>query len=883
MYRVSPTEPNPTHHVLLRDRNGREVALILSDEKGNPLAQFNENPVETTALKQTSGSSSYADYDYPYSPIVQDDLSGGRGGLDFERDSTKYYDSFRCKSGRANKAYAGPQEQWPTGLYEHDQHVPGDVTWQRLTGSGQFLYLRFQASGSYTAAYLWLLLRYKGEPNNLSAYIYSDNAGALNAQIDSAVIAYSNLNDILSEWLIKHLAGAGAISSGSYYWVVLEANSADDDDNCWMVGARSGADPAIGAGYQSATLFTNPSVSAPLLYYQLKPSFADQTCIGFEYKEAMYFVISPASGAPQLFIMGDRGVADSNAGQLGRLIDGSKTWEFDEFLNVPVQIIDGLGRLERTPYRLLENGNTATALVNATGDNWTIQQDTTTEYVIHGDRPREITGHGLTAPVTDVLVSTTGVVYFCMGSGVTVRRMREYTNAGTWTREFADEAAGTKADFMVYKPVAKKIVMASNQDAAGDVSVSTMSNVSVPAWGDALTWDAAKVVDSRYRRIMGMIVYPDASGDEAVWVLKTDMPYILGSGDPYPAGLEEMKALRSFNNGKNPLRHGLYLYFPISSGWERFYGNQYDDIGPNLGEGLPANRRGPIVDSAGYPGKYFVAIDAGPDGYSSILDSDGWHERYRAPKGERITMLYYQPTPGACLDRLWIFQGNDLIYLPFPSESVNELEDSAYPYTHEFAITLSRMHAGMFDVMKIVKKIKVQSENLARDTCWLELDYRTNENESWTAFTDAFVTSPTQEIDLSAVYGLSGKRLQFRLRGYTTDASQSPQFLAIIVNAVIRTDVKYMCLLNFRLMDSESFLSNDGEETLTAMQRQKVLKDFADASTDSMLWMQSTSPLYHDRLIFLNPIETKQARSKSEEGNPFLKDVFICRASVQEA
>jgi hypothetical protein len=121
--RVSPTEQRPTHHISLKDRSGKVIGLTLCDDKGdvikNPAGAFSKKPVDTTAMKQTSGGSSYNDYDYPYSPIVQDDLSGGRGNIDFERDTTKFYDSFRTRSGRENRAYAGPAETYTTGAHHN--------------------------------------------------------------------------------------------------------------------------------------------------------------------------------------------------------------------------------------------------------------------------------------------------------------------------------------------------------------------------------------------------------------------------------------------------------------------------------------------------------------------------------------------------------------------------------------------------------------------------------------------------------------------------------------------------------------------------------------------------------------------------------------------
>lgn len=887
MIRVSPLEPFPTHHFALKDRSGRTLGLTVVDEAGvsRPFRDeriYIKNPVETTAQKQTSGSSSYADYDYPYSPIVQDDLSGGRGSIDFERDSTKYYDSYRCRSSRQNKAYAGPLEQWATGLRNQNQTMPNDVRWVNLYSTQRYLYKRFQASASYTVGLAWLLVRRVGTPADLTVAIYSDSAGNLDAELTSISVDYTRMDDVLSEWLNETITQA--LTNGVYYWIVIYGGANDSALKHWKVAVNN----ASGTTYYSTSFDTTPTAAGYDLYYRLTDANTTKTCIPYEYKEQQYFAISGTSGAPKLYIAGDRGTADANTGQLTKLIDASKSWVTNEWAGFVVQITDGLGKLEPQTWRTIVS-NTATELV--VSEAWTITHDTTTEYSILGTKLTEITGHGLTAPITSVLVSVTGVIYFCMGDSVTVRRMREYTSAGTWTREYADETATTKATFMVYKPQSQKIVIGNNSDVSGNVSVSHSSNATIPDWGTALTWAAAINVDSKYRRINGMITHPDGSGTEAVWVFKTDMPFIVpGTGNPYPVTIEEMKTVRGPNNGVNPIRHGVYLYFPMLQGLERYYGGQFDDIGPNLGEGLPTNRRGPIISMVGYPGKFFIAIDAGSSGYSSVMDSGGWHERHRSPKGQRITTMAFQVTPGSGLDRLWIWQGNDLIWLPFPSESTNELEDAQYPYTPEFAITLARMHAGMFDVQKLVKKIKLQTESLEVNTtngepiCWFELDYRLNQDEAWTTISDIFSESPTQEVDFTKQYGVAGKRLQIRLRGYTTDASKTPVLLAIIVGAVIRVDVKnFYGPFTFLIKDDERVGVRELDSAYTAEEKLKLFEDWGDASNDSMLKMNSIASICDEKMIFLNVGTRRQIAFKSAADNPFKGDAYLVSATMQEA
>ena len=883
--RVDPKIPNPTHHISLQDRNGKTVGLILCDDKGQPVSTvsnlFNKLPVDTTAQKQTSGGSSYNDYEYPYSPIVQDDLSGGRGNLDFERDSTKFYDSFRARSGRSNKAYAGPQEFYASGLRSSDENMPESVSWHKLTGTQRYLYRRFQASATYTAATAWLLLRRKNTPEDITIEIRADSSGNVGSLIDDATFSYTDTADTLMEWINATISAS--LTSGTYYWFVVYASSADSENAHWLVAMKDVASTT----YYSESYSSTPTAYSKDLYFRLTPADSDKTCIPFEYKEAQYFVISPTSGAPSLYIAGDRGTADPNTSALGTLIDATKSWTTNQWAGCVVKIIDGTGVTEPIAYRTIVS-NTASTL---TLDNaWTIEHDVTTEYVIYGVKLTEITGHGLTAPVTDVLVTTAGIILFAQGDSVNIRRAKFETSAGVWTPSYADDGTN-KALFLDYKPEANKIVKANFRNGASP-SIASVATADPVEWATAShTFGTATAVGSRYVRITGMIVYPDPDGNEAVWVFKEDLPYIVPtSGNPYPLNLGEMKTVRSERNGRNPITHNVYLYFTLGYGLERYYSGQIDDVGPNQGEGLPDGRRGPISYMVGYPGRFFASIDAGADGYSSVLESGGWHERYRAPKGKRISAMAFQVIPGDAADRLWIYQGNDLVYLPYPSDTVNELEDSNYKYAPEFSVTLSRMHAGLFDVMKIVRKLKLQTDNLEIDdatgepVCHFELDYRLNEDDSWTATDHLFIESPTQEIDFVNQLGLAGKRLQFRIRGYTTDNTKTPIFLAIIINAVIRTDVKYMYgPLNFRCMDEEQTLDGGMDEIKTAAAKAKQIEDWADASTDSMLKIESVSELFHGKTVFMNTPQFRQITFNNEEGNRFKKSIYIGTVSFQEA
>ena len=91
--KVEPKFRGITHHILLTDGE-KEIPLVLSNVKGDADAKvISRTPLDRTAFKTTTGNSGYSDFDYPWTPIAQQDFSGGRGMLDFDDDITRFADS----------------------------------------------------------------------------------------------------------------------------------------------------------------------------------------------------------------------------------------------------------------------------------------------------------------------------------------------------------------------------------------------------------------------------------------------------------------------------------------------------------------------------------------------------------------------------------------------------------------------------------------------------------------------------------------------------------------------------------------------------------------------------------------------------------------------
>ncbi|MBI5942869.1 MAG: hypothetical protein HY864_00755 [Chloroflexi bacterium] len=865
--RSSPTEPNPTHHVKLTDKNGNSVGLILCNDKGEAAPVYSRTPVDRTALKTQSGSSKYSDFNYPYSPIVQDDWSGGRGNLDFERDSTKYFDGCRVNTRHENKAFLGPRMNFSKGHKTIDYPAfKRNLAWFDFYATG----ISIIPTVSFTVGRIWIYTAplSGGEPITVNLKLTAS---------PYTTIATGNVTaDHPGGWLA--ITMTGAVTAGTQYTLKPMGSP-------WNVLYQSDS------GWQGL--------------YSLEAAVVERDCIYYEYKGQQYKVLSPASGAPTVWMNGDRGAADSNAGQLTKLIDATKAWTVNEHVGKVVKIVQGTGKAEKVQYRTITS-NTATELISSA---WTIQHDTTTEYVILGSEEwRELTGHGLTVPVTAVL-PVGEVVYFAQGDSVLMRSHREYNNAGVWSEANWRAEAANYALHLAYQPLANKIWRSQNSDATGIVSVSSASPAA--AYGTDLTFAAVIEVGDKYSFINGMQVYPNDSGLEALWVYKEDIPYIVTT-TAEPIKLNEMSAMRSRTNGSANLTHNVYSYFSMGQGLERYYGGNVEDLGPNLGEGLPSGRQGNIISLLGYPGRFFAIVDAWP--YSSLLERSGggWHEVYRAPYGERLKALALQIIPGSTVDRMWLWQGDISVYVHIASGGKSELESSDYRFAPDGEIITSWFHAGLFDTQKLIRAIKIVADNLSYHTSDdlglidIGVDYRLQDDDAWTALAISNITPASGPsikrdnpgigtvevaiIDLSSTYGLAGKAMQLRLRFFSSDSYTTPILKATVIEAVLRSQVKYIYNLTFRVMDDEPSLAprEMDEDSVTAAGMSAItklaqLEAWADADTEGLLYMESESPLYNGKYVFINPPNTRQVAVNPDTGREWTGDVFVCSTTAQEA
>lgn len=874
--RVSPTEPTPTHHIKLTD-GVNTVGLVLCDANGNANSKaFQRSPYPRSALKIYQGEQTYSDLEPPYTPIAQSDWSGGRGSETFDTNSTQFFDSYLAATQRPNEIVLGGQPVWCTGHLDQDFYNPRYLSagikvsweWHRLHtgtgGDGRAIGMQITASASYTAARAWLILRKVGTPAALTFGIHASGStpGSL---IDSDTIAESELDDLIAQPV--YLDGvSAALTSGTGYWIVVTADTADNSSNYWEVltvvypsGGKAGdGDPLIWA-----------TVDRKLVYRIAEATLSGTTYKGWfiNYKGALYHVVGNT-----LYVNGYHGVA--SAATSTTLTDSTRSWATDELAGAICLLYDGTGSDVFENWRVITS-NTATQL---TVDRaWSVTPSTDTIYVILGmDKWTEITGHGISTTVTDVLVIN-GMVYFAQGNSVNIRRMRWYISGGAWTAAYTDDGTN-KARLLAVQTDGASILIWRALTDSNTVSFAT----AVAEGGAALSFGADIQPGDSGEKISGLQVYGEA-GD--IWVLKEGSLYQLKTADgtnwyPYKFKLEEINTVIDNRNGFAHLVHNVYMYFSLLDGLQRYYNNALDNVGPDVGSGLPSLRQGPVYAMAGYPGRYIAAINAGSAGYSSLMmnNGSGWHELYRSTTlGNNIRSCFVQSIPGDHVDRLWFDEEDDLLWIPI---SLNPYTHPAmtynfYNYTPESYVITGWHYVNLRDVEKFWSAIKLASENLS-SVCTVDIDYQVDNDATWYNV-GTFDTSFTQELSFTSDSSLIGKRLRLRLRLRTTENDSTPRVLSTVIEAVTRVQHKYQNSLTFRVKDVD--LQLDG--ILDAMSLDTKLTQLeAWASSALPITCYSVIRQFNDQKVLIEPTSLRVLHTiRDDNGNT---EGHVCQLALIE-
>jgi len=449
---------NPTHDVKLTDKNGRSLGLILTNRMGlRDPRQMMQSAMPRTALRTTQGATGYDDMELPFVAEVQTTWMGGRAQEDFARDRTKYSDGYRMDT---TKEYpiCGPALISQAGVEVEQLELGIPSTVEDYSPSGAVYAFTYKMTAAKTINGFYLNFSSTRPSSNTYNYSIYDG-GVIDELSDIETLAPAANNNSGSK--LQYSLNMLNNTSG---WVYFPTHTISVDENHWVliilksVGAFPHLNKAtIATSDVYYTMYSPAEWTGVLGDEHLVPSIrfltsTTSTFKFFEYKRQLYCIKNPNSGAaPSLYINGFRGAADANTGDLGSLVDATQTtvWASDAIKDCIALIINGPGEMEMQPWRRISASISGKLSVSTP---WKVTHSTSTEYVILGSNTwTEITGHELTGTVTDIAIVKDYVV-FAQGDAIAIRFMREYNNAGTWTRQWGGHASnnGAAADEAIY-------------------------------------------------------------------------------------------------------------------------------------------------------------------------------------------------------------------------------------------------------------------------------------------------------------------------------------------------------------------------------------------------------------------------------------------------
>jgi hypothetical protein len=332
-----------------------------------------------------------------------------------------------------------------------------------------------------------------------------------------------------------------------------------------------------------------------------------------------------------------------------------------------------------------------------------------------------------------------------------------------------------------------------------------------------------------------------------------------------PIPLGEMMSLRNGKNGRAWCQSNKYLYFGIGERVVRYYSGMLDDVGFTL----PSTRKGIISSLVSYPGgTVFAAVDAGVDGYSSVLkyNGRGWCEIWRGPLGARIQNLYIQNVEGCPYQKLFVGMGQVIGWLPI---SIKPESGSFYWLYNESCYLITSWFRTSFEsIRKFWSSIRMNASAVNQS---LSIDYQTEaDTATWTSVDSSWKSTDSETIAMSATNSVYGKKIRFKITiGVHPGINSSPSYIeGIGVDAVTRVPVKRSFRVQYRIEDYSADLLG-GTYAKTAAQIRSQLRSWEDSRVQAVpILMRTLNSLYDNVYVFVEPGSVRPLQYIVDPSNP---------------
>lgn len=748
--------------------NGKYRIPIWIEEGVNGIREISASP--NSIFLGGGGAGRYGDAEPMFATNEQRSWEGGRGIEHLVDDTTRYFDGWNAWTLTPGRVGPTPQAFFGRGYRPNGSafSLPGNMTFRPLYGDSLYIARSFDPGANITADLGYAWVRRVGTPNgNLTFALYSDSSGP-NTALKTKTVSITDIDDYESRFVKFDWTSTESLSSGTTYWVVVYGDTADDRDGHWEVGTD------VTAAGKSSTDGSTWSTYPYALYYKIDGADIAASHKFFFLDEALYAVsIYDSSTSSRLWLNGDRGAATS--GSTTTVVNsGAAFGTSSEYVGARVKIIRGTGAGQSREI----TSHTGTALTVSPALD--IAAASGSEYIIYQTpRWKEIasTGLGRVESVATYANQRYIAVFGHKASGDPIRKI--WWNV---VHSFGDDSTN-EANILATQTLAGTgtvLWRAVNGDASTLISRATASSA-----GGSNTFGTAFGAGNQSYPVTNMVEFTDGANSR-MYILKPNELGMVDSDKFYHINVS-LDAFPEQTNGKAAVVHGLYLYFNWSWSMERLYGTALDDIDPNRDAGLPSDRQGYISAIASHPVGVAFGIDAGADGYSSVMffDGFGFHEIFRAPvAGKRIRDLKWQANEGG-KKYLWISVGDDLMYIEFPRFHRDPFRDSTQNFMHEFSLTTATFDMGNTAIQKVWKDVTLITRNLNGTGIKAALDYQVDEDidtDTWTQV-DAgeFRQSPRA---VAKLFVGESTQIRFRIRLRSTSSTTPPIVNGIVVKGV---------------------------------------------------------------------------------------------------
>lgn len=401
-----------THHIALEDILGvNKMGLICVGDGGEEAQSLQVRPYPGSASQIRDGRSKHTDKVPPFLDVSLHDFSGGLGMLHHDEDESRYMYGYMMDTSRSERTMLAGRPTYTKGIRDFNEYQPALDTllaWQPLySGGTESLEVTFTVgASSYNADKVIIPMRVIGSPTGSATIQLLSAADAVLQTVtidtsDGTIPAHSPYY-VECDW-----TGTQAVSASTNYKIKISYASGDAS-NCIQIWYDA-----------SNTKFP----------YRVLDDTGAFSVLFFEYRGGFYCITQPADRSnSDIYLLGYRGLADSNSGDKTKLNDATASWSVDGLIGYEVRIIGGPGSEEEQTWREILD-NDGTSLTVAT---FNVEHTTDTEYVIIDDTWRLV--EALDFYCTDVEV-TDRVLWLAGGSTDYLHRMRWGNNDQTWTWE----------------------------------------------------------------------------------------------------------------------------------------------------------------------------------------------------------------------------------------------------------------------------------------------------------------------------------------------------------------------------------------------------------------------------------------------------------------